>query len=377
MAGERGDRFTEAEDRYAGYQVYDHRYEKIGKIDDLFLDEHDEPEYIGVKMGFLGTNSTLIPFEIVRINDVRGLAEVAADSETIKNGPNFEDDGEISPEFEEHVYRHYGLDLPGPAPEGDRRAAQDTGSGYGPYYAGSREEPDVDVEYGEREYPERAEYEERESAVTGGAVYDQEHQERETASDRDLSRETMGSGGRGDNRDSRDEVEARRETGDAGDGDAGPGITMGDRDESGGFHEHPPEDEGVGERESDVEDKDELRVGRTEEELTASRRERETGTVNVRKRVRTDRERMTVPKRREQVKVDRVPVESETTEAEIGEDEVSVPVTEEEVEVTKRPVQKEEIRVRKEAVEEEEVVEEDLRREEVEVEEESERDENR
>jgi len=59
---ERSDRFTAVEDRYAGFTVYDRSDQKIGKVDDLFLDENDQPEYIGVKMGFLGTKSTLIPF---------------------------------------------------------------------------------------------------------------------------------------------------------------------------------------------------------------------------------------------------------------------------------------------------------------------------
>jgi uncharacterized protein (TIGR02271 family) len=52
----------------------------------------------------------------------------------------------------------------------------------------------------------------------------------------------------------------------------------------------------------------------------------------------------------------------------LGDDEVSVPLTEEEV-VEKRPVVKEEVRIRKEVVEDTEVVEEDVRREEVEIDE--------
>ena len=50
----RSDRFTEVENRYAGYTVYDQHYEKIGEVDDLFVDENDQPEYLGVKMGLLG-----------------------------------------------------------------------------------------------------------------------------------------------------------------------------------------------------------------------------------------------------------------------------------------------------------------------------------
>jgi uncharacterized protein (TIGR02271 family) len=69
--------------------------------------------------------------------------------------------------------------------------------------------------------------------------------------------------------------------------------------------------------------------------------------------------------------VERVPVEGEATEAEIGEDEVSIPLTEEEVVVEKRPVAKEEVRIRKDVVEDTEVVEEDVRREEVEIDDET------
>jgi uncharacterized protein (TIGR02271 family) len=49
-----------------------------------------------------------------------------------------------------------------------------------------------------------------------------------------------------------------------------------------------------------------------------------------------------------------------------GDDEVSVPLTEEVV-VEKRPVVKEEVRIRKDVVEDTEVVEEDVRREEVDI----------
>ena len=113
---------------------------------------------------------------------------------------------------------------------------------------------------------------------------------------------------------------------------------------------------------------DELRVLRSEEELRAGTREREAGAVNVRKTVRTDRESVEVPTRHEEVSVERVPLTGEASETEIGEEEVDVPVTEEEAVVSKRLVVKEEVRIRKDVVEETEVVEEDVRREEIDVE---------
>jgi hypothetical protein len=70
-------------------------------------------------------------------------------------------------------------------------------------------------------------------------------------------------------------------------------------------------------------------------------------------------------KRREEGSVDPVPVNEEGTGAEIGEDEVVLPVIEDEVVVDKHPVVKEKKRVRKDVVEDEELVEKDLRKKEV------------
>src|SRR5918998_1694604 len=286
---ERSDRFTAIEDQFAGYEVYDQAGEKIGKVDDLFVDESDQPEYVGVKMGFLGMSSTLIPWQLVTLDEGSGRLTAATDKDTAKNGPAFDDDREITPEFEQQVYSYYGL---------QSASGSESSGSYGSYYS--------------------------EESTDAGTV--------------------------------------------------GPGMSMGDT-ETGEFREHAITDEGVNQSQGDdLADEDELRVQRTEEELKAGTRERDAGQVSVRKSVRTDRERIEVPTRREEVTVERVPVsEGSATEAQIGEDEVSVPVTEEEVVVEKRPVAKEEVRIRKDVVEDTEVVEEDVRREEVEVEDATER----
>jgi uncharacterized protein (TIGR02271 family) len=281
---ERGDRFTAIEDRYAGYTVYDPDGDKIGKVDDLFVDENDQPEYLGVKLGLLGTSSTLIPWQIVEVRETDSSLIVSADDAHVKDGPTFDDDRDITPEFEREVYSYYGLEQSG--------SVEDRGT-YSDYYGNS--------------------------------------------------------------------------------GEVGPGMREGDT-ETGEFRGHAEDDEGVAQSAgSDLEDEDELRVQRSEEELRAGTREREAGSMKVRKRVRTDRESIEVPTRHEEVSVERVPVEGEATEAEIGDDEVVVPVTEEEVVVEKRPVVKEEVRIRKDVVEDTETVEEDVRREEVEVEDDTER----
>jgi uncharacterized protein (TIGR02271 family) len=120
-------------------------------------------------------------------------------------------------------------------------------------------------------------------------------------------------------------------------------------------------------------DAEDVRLQRAEEELRAGVREREAGSMNVRKSVRTEREEVRVPKRREEVLVERTPVDREVAEAPFDEEEIVVQVFEEEVVVTKRVVLKEEIRLRKRVVEEIEVVEVDLRKEEVEIDDQTER----
>jgi uncharacterized protein (TIGR02271 family) len=117
----------------------------------------------------------------------------------------------------------------------------------------------------------------------------------------------------------------------------------------------------------DVSEEDELRIRRSEEELRTGVRQREAGSMNVRKSVRTEREEVRVPRRREEVDVERVPTNREVAEAEFGDEEVVVQVFEEEVVVSKRIVLKEEIRLRKRVVEEVQTFEVDLRKEEVEI----------
>ncbi|HET7479690.1 MAG TPA: PRC-barrel domain-containing protein [Rubrobacteraceae bacterium] len=144
----RGDRFQKLEESYKDYTVYDQHYEKIGKVDDLFVDNEDQPEYIGVKTGFLGTKSTLIPMEIARVNDRRKLIEVAADREAIKDAPTFDNDEEITPEREHRIHSYFGLERP---------ESWNERGGYGDYYHSDTEDHaredltgSVDTEYGER-----------------------------------------------------------------------------------------------------------------------------------------------------------------------------------------------------------------------------------
>ena len=107
-----------------------------------------------------------------------------------------------------------------------------------------------------------------------------------------------------------------------------------------------------------------------EEELRAEKRDVEAGAVNISKDVVDEQQAMEVPVTREEVYVERRPVEGrEVSDRPIGEDEtIRVPVHEEEVTVEKRPVVREEISVGKQAVEETERVSGTVQREEARIE---------
>jgi uncharacterized protein (TIGR02271 family) len=126
----------------------------------------------------------------------------------------------------------------------------------------------------------------------------------------------------------------------------------------------------VRERETTGEDAETIRLH--EEELRARKRPVESGEVRVRKEVVTENRTIDVPVTREEVVVERRPVNREATDADFteGEEEISIPLMEEEVEVEKRPVVKEEVTLRKERVQDTQQVSDTVRREEAHVEEE-------
>lgn len=95
-------------DDYSGYKVYDQDGGKLGKVEYTVLDDGDQPEYLGLKTGFFGSNVTLIPESLIRLND-SGDFEVQATESQVNDAPNVGDEDDVSPDFEDRVREHYGL----------------------------------------------------------------------------------------------------------------------------------------------------------------------------------------------------------------------------------------------------------------------------
>jgi uncharacterized protein (TIGR02271 family) len=111
---------------------------------------------------------------------------------------------------------------------------------------------------------------------------------------------------------------------------------------------------------------------RSEEELRVGTETRERGRARLRKYVVTEDQQVTVPVRREEVRVEREPItdaniDAATSGPAISEEEHEVTLREEEVVVDKRAVPKERVRLDTETVTDERQVSEEVRKEHIEV----------
>ena len=121
-------------------------------------------------------------------------------------------------------------------------------------------------------------------------------------------------------------------------------------------------------------DLDDNEVIRHEERLRVGKERQETGRARLRKYVVTEHETVDVPVQREEVRVERTPLDgTEVTGGTIGEDTVEVTLHEERAVVAKETVGVEKIELEKETVRDTERVDAEVRKEQVEVETDAER----
>jgi uncharacterized protein (TIGR02271 family) len=92
---------------WRGRTAYDRDGDKIGKIEDVYLDRSSgEPEWLAIKTGLFGSNVSFVPIGDASSqgDDVR----VGHEKNVVKDAPNVDADGELSPEEERRLYQHYG-----------------------------------------------------------------------------------------------------------------------------------------------------------------------------------------------------------------------------------------------------------------------------
>jgi uncharacterized protein (TIGR02271 family) len=95
-----------------GNQVLDADGDKIGKLEEIYLDQQTgEPEWLSVTTGLFGSNQSFVPVQGATRDgdDLR----VPYDKARVKDAPNVEPDGELSPQQEDRLYEHYGRSAEG------------------------------------------------------------------------------------------------------------------------------------------------------------------------------------------------------------------------------------------------------------------------
>jgi uncharacterized protein YrrD len=109
---------------WQGKDLVDRNGEKIGKLEDVYVDvETDEPMFGTVKEGLIGRHLTFVPLAGITIgpDDLR----VAVSREQVKSAPNIELHGdELSKADESTLYHHYQLNYIPPETERGRRLAR-------------------------------------------------------------------------------------------------------------------------------------------------------------------------------------------------------------------------------------------------------------
>lgn len=82
--------------------------DKVGTAGQFYLDdETGAPEWATVKTGLFGSSESFVPLKGATLD---GQAVVVAyDKDTIKAAPRVDNDGSLSPDEEDTLYRHYGL----------------------------------------------------------------------------------------------------------------------------------------------------------------------------------------------------------------------------------------------------------------------------
>jgi uncharacterized protein (TIGR02271 family) len=95
---------------WQGQTLLDNDGDKIGEIVDIYLDRQSgEPEWLAVKTGLFGSNLSFVPLR--EANSADGGVKVPYEKALVKDAPNVQADGELSPEEEQRLYQHYSLEF--------------------------------------------------------------------------------------------------------------------------------------------------------------------------------------------------------------------------------------------------------------------------
>lgn len=100
-----------------GHRLLDRDGNSVGKIGQVFFDDQtDQPKWVTVRTGLLGSNENFVPLRGARMVD--DALRATYTSEQIRTAPSFAIDEHLSVHQEDMIYQHYGLGTDVPAQRG-------------------------------------------------------------------------------------------------------------------------------------------------------------------------------------------------------------------------------------------------------------------
>ena len=287
--------------------AYDKDGEKLGNVNEVFVDDQSgQPTFVEVNHGLFGMNSSLVP---LRGHDFSGDdLKLGFSKDRIKDAPDFDSDKPLTPEAQSDIFKHYGLDN-----------AQDVTD-----YKDSNLDSKRDVQAGA----------DKDHNLTAGAG-------------------VAGAGAGVAGAHANEKKEATHSTdGAAAERKAGAADDAASKNTAAAHTNNDGE------------------LIRSEEQLNVNKERVATGEARLRKYVVTDTETVEVPVEREEVRVERTPINAEDAKNYNGTisgdtEEASVTLHEEQVNVNKETVPVEKINLKKDTVRDTETHTEELRKEQI------------
>ncbi|MCU1571728.1 MAG: hypothetical protein JWR33_2469 [Naasia sp.] len=99
---------TENVDALSGATVVGANGDKIGTVGQVYVDATDgHPSWVSVRTGLFGSSESFVPLD--EATSEGDTIRVGFDKAMVKDAPRIDNDGALSPEDEDELYRYYGI----------------------------------------------------------------------------------------------------------------------------------------------------------------------------------------------------------------------------------------------------------------------------
>lgn len=100
---------------WRGQTAYDANGDKIGTIDNVYMDEQTgRPEWLAISTGLLGTRTNFVPIAGSTMMDSGDGLRLPYTKDQVKDAPNVDPTGSLTDDEERQLFSHYGYSYDSP-----------------------------------------------------------------------------------------------------------------------------------------------------------------------------------------------------------------------------------------------------------------------